>query len=597
MKAFFHLPDTPASEAQRERRRRSMMLAVAGILVLPLLWRGNSCGHDFDFHLESWMEVVRQWKQGVFYPHWVESANYGAGEPRFVFYPPASWMLGAVLGLVLPWAAVPAVWILLVLTGCAFSMYLLARQWMTRDAAAIAASVYILNPYVLFVVYERAAFAELMAGIWMPLLFLYALRRAPSLAALTLVIATVWLTNAPAAVMACYTLAVISLVAAIAERAWWPVLRAAAAVSIGIGLSAFYLVPAALERAWVVIDRAIVPGMRVEDSFLFGHTGEAFHDRVLDKASWIAVAMLIMVAAAIVAGFRQRRGEEQQKRRLRWPLLTLSGLILILLVGVSEPVWKHAPELKFLQFPWRWLLVLGLVLALLVGAALRGVFRDAPSPRAITVRSAWVLLIGVLMAFGANHICRQPCDEEDNVAAQAVTFQEGGFEGTDEYTTRDADNGAIQQDLPRVRVLDAADAEIADSTVTQNPEWQEDKAVTLPAKIDVRLWKVEHKTLVVNSPRPGFAVLTLMDYPAWRVHANGELLAVRPHREDGLLTVPVVAGTTEIDVRYGGTLDAVWGRGISLGALLIWFSVAARERKASLLETSASQAGRAHRIS
>ena len=53
------------------------------------------------------MEVLRQWHQGVAYPHWAASANYGAGEPRFVFYPPLSWMLGALLGLVMPWTWTP----------------------------------------------------------------------------------------------------------------------------------------------------------------------------------------------------------------------------------------------------------------------------------------------------------------------------------------------------------------------------------------------------------------------------------------------------------------------------------------------------------
>ena len=85
------------------QRRRSLLLAVVGIAVLPLAWRGTSCGQDFDFHLQNWQELVAHWQHGAIYPHWAESANYLAGEPRFVFYPPLSWILGGLLGAILPW--------------------------------------------------------------------------------------------------------------------------------------------------------------------------------------------------------------------------------------------------------------------------------------------------------------------------------------------------------------------------------------------------------------------------------------------------------------------------------------------------------------
>ena len=193
----------------------SLILAAAGIAVLPLAWRGTSCGHDFDFHLESWMEVLRQWRQGVVYPHWAASANYGAGEPRFVFYPPLSWMLGALLSLFMPWIRVPLVFTLVALAAMGASFFRMAREWMPEDNAALAACLYVVNPYVLFVAYERAAYGELLAGAWMPLLVLFALRAKPAMLELAVVVAGLWLTNAPAAVMGCYALAVIVAVAVV----------------------------------------------------------------------------------------------------------------------------------------------------------------------------------------------------------------------------------------------------------------------------------------------------------------------------------------------------------------------------------------------
>src|SRR5215470_11060822 len=89
----------------------TIIAAAAFAAIVPMFWFGNVSGHDFEFHMNSWMEVAGQWHEGILYPRWAAMSHYGYGEPRFIFYPPASWLFGAALGKVLPWKLVPGVFI------------------------------------------------------------------------------------------------------------------------------------------------------------------------------------------------------------------------------------------------------------------------------------------------------------------------------------------------------------------------------------------------------------------------------------------------------------------------------------------------------
>src|SRR6202011_3599079 len=101
------------AEVQAQRWRRfagpGLIVLSATVATVPQFMRGPSCGHDFDFHLVSWIDAQQSWRQGIPYPHWTPTPNFEAGEPRFVFYPPLTWMLGAVLGAVFPWRFVPQI--------------------------------------------------------------------------------------------------------------------------------------------------------------------------------------------------------------------------------------------------------------------------------------------------------------------------------------------------------------------------------------------------------------------------------------------------------------------------------------------------------
>ena len=536
-------------------------LLIAGTALLAvgtLIVRGNTCGHDFDFHLLSWMEVARAWHAGLFYPYWIQDANYGAGEPRLIFYPPVSWLLGSLLGTVFGWHVAPVLFVLLALSAAGSSMYLLAREWAPPDAAAFAACLYMVNPYAMFVTYERSALGELLAGAWLPFMVLFALRRRSSVAPLGLSVAALWLTNSPAAVMGSYLLAILALGMWIAERKPWPALRAPEGMPLGLGLAAFYIVPAAYEQRWVQIERAITPGMRVQDSFLFAHTANDFHNQVLKTASWIFVGEIAV--GAIVAYLAWRKRADGSARVL---LSATLPIFLLLQLPVSDVIWKFTPHLKFLQFPWRWLLPLSVVICVLAAMAL-----GASLAKSVRTRLLSFAMILVL-AIGSGWMFFQPCDDEDAVGPQVAAFhQGGGTQGTDEYTPVGVDNASVQQGLPLVRVLRDADDDAANSTAGDSPDWRAGDPGSVAARVEAKALNAEHWILSLSTPESGYAVLRLMDYPSWQVSVDGRQVTSRLHRKDGLMTVPVTTGSHTISVQWSATRDVVAGRILSAFALL-----------------------------
>jgi hypothetical protein len=586
-----------------------VILLAAAFAVAPQLVRGNSCGHDFDFHLVSWLDARTSWHDLIFYPHWTSSANYGAGEPRFVFYPPLTWMLGAALSLLMPWALVPIALTFLLLAGTGLATRALAReglepQGLSDGAATLAGCVAIFSGYALFTAYERSAFGELAGGIWIPLLLLCQLRELADgeagagrlsrrgsrwgralcgSAPIALVLAGAWLSNAPVGVMASYLLAAVAAVLAVRQRSWAPVLRASVGVVLGLGLAAVYLVPAAWEQKWVNIAEATNdPGLRVENSWLFAHHADpalAAHDSELQRVSLIAAVMIALALAGIVVAWLRGRFKTNGGDAHDWWLIlaAIPIVVLPLQLPVSWPLWNFLPKMRFLQFPWRWLVALEAPMGIFIAAAVWQArrWRQIGVVAVCGLGFAWMIHL-------AAHDYLQVCDDEDAVAPMLAVARSGaGFEGVDEYAPMGADESLAVKGLPLACLADQPDVELGKTNEDQVLEWNADQESCQPtflAVLDSYRIRPENLHAFTKVERAGYLILRRRAYPAWRVKVNGKPAAVI-QRDDGLMAVPVQQGRVQLDVDWTTTPDVIAGRCMSALAVLAITGLGAYRRK------------------
>lgn len=571
----------------------AVILAAAALATAPMVVRGTSCGNDFDFHLVSWIDCLRAWQHGIAYPHWAASPNFNAGEPRFVFYPPLEWMLGAALGAVLPWAAVPAAVVFVLLAATGLATRALARQVMKDGPATLAGCIAIFSGYALFTVYTRSAYAELAGGIWIPLLLLLILREGPSgpvirrvlygVPALAAVMALAWLSNAPAGVIASYLLAAVALARAIAARSWAPLARAAVSVVLGLALAAMYLIPAAVEQRWADVSQAVSdPGERIESNFLFArHAGDAemaLHDAELARVSWIAVGMIGATLAAVVVCWRRRR---LPGARNWWiPLALIPVGVLLLSLPVSLPVWNALPKLRYLQFPWRWLVVLEAPLGVFVASAVWTRSRRWIAPAACGVAF-------VAMAVLAGRVYFTSCYVEDSVPGMLAAYCAGtGFEGTDEYSPEYADSSLIAMSLPGGCLAANPKQRLGVAEGDDQPQWSPEQGSCAQAFPFDGSGNPEHWRIRGTAARSGWLVLRLRAYPAWRVRMNGQPIANLPKRADGLIALPVAVGPVNMDVDWTSTPDVWAGRALSALALALITAWCALQRRRSRSQLS-----------
>jgi uncharacterized membrane protein len=364
-----------------------LIFGLATLVMLPIFGHGLPPAKDAVVHYRWAAGFIDALGEGSLYPQWLGNPNSGAGSPAMLYYPSLPFYVEAgfylVTGNVLKALALGC-WLALALSG--ITTYVFARSVLSHRVSLLAAVLYLLAPYHLLDLYQRAALSEFWAFVSAPLV-LYAIHRVASggdWRAVTLLAVGYGLLLLTHVLTAFATTLILPIYVVFLTRDWRRIAKSVAGVALGVGLSAIFVAPLILERDYVRLHR--IHTEKFTRSFLIENLPAAFKavplppgrepeffyqnpDYFYYEANMVIFILLFALISILIWKRRQtdRQNDSQPVLfRAIW-IVTLFGLFMT--TRLSEPIWRIIPGLPYMQFPIRWLLLASTGMSLLSAAA------------------------------------------------------------------------------------------------------------------------------------------------------------------------------------------------------------------------------------
>jgi hypothetical protein len=608
-----------------------VLVVLFGLIVVsPLLqpgyfWGAHDARHDVYFIFEYDKSV----RDGIWFPRWSPDWTFGYGYPFFIVYGPLATFVGELfhhfLGMGYETSVKAVLGLSIILSGLA--MYGFVRSWLGRNAALVAAVAYMAIPYHLVDVYVRAAMAESVALVFLPLALwgfretVLRPRTVAVLGAAASYAAIMWTSNLVALVftpaLGIYVLLLIirrlrtdvhvqssagshpaSVIDTQSERArgrpWSMVRRVlsvalapALAFGLGLGLSAAFFLPALIEQGY--INRTQWFGQYYDPSqhfvyfhqlcspaWGFGISKPGPDDTIQGSMSFqLGAAATILAFIAFFAAFgmpslRERLGLDRRREIAFWAGWAIVSTALTM--AISAPLWRYVPLVSFAQFPWRYLMLAIIPLSILPGALTA---RPASEPVGHSEGLRWpgVILAGLLLLSSYPYLkveMREPTAEQGPVSyAALMRFQRTSDEMTGVTAWVDPLRRPIWSPL--------ADEWVAGREVKTRVDYSR-----VPQNETLAVNSEEmgsaHEQVYFYAKDPGQAIpFTRFWYPGWRAYLldgkDGRPIRELPvEREDGPLArilVPVPAGDGYILLRFEDTPLRAGAKWITYGTLAV----------------------------
>lgn len=531
-------------------------------LAQPVLLPDVLAGHDAAAHQTYAFLFERALAQGQVPVRWVEGIADGMGQPLFNHYQAGFYYLvtllhwsGPELSLALK-LVVAITW-----AGGAGFMFLLCRP-LGSLPAALASAVFAWSPYLLVDAYVRSAYPELAAialapGVLWSVDGLLRTGRRIFLGSLALILALLLVTHLPTSLIVAPVAIGFAAVSWIVHGRPTARLRLVLAGGLlGAGLSAFYVAPAIVQLDAIQIGRITAGGFDYHRHFVepawwfdrswgYAGSGQGAGDRLSLQLGIVQWAILAAAAGLLALPRLRARVPVSAVAIAGW--LSAVAVALFLMTAPSAFVWDAIGPMKFVQFPWRLLMVPAIACAVLAAILLSGV-RDR------RVQAAIVLCVVALQWHQTA-----PYRESASTRARAVMpIDDAAWPATDNARTSAFREPAYDP----ISVAGTREPARGRWTITGEAE------VTPVSVTDARL------ELAIAAPQPVALAIHSPFYPGWRITVDRRPVTPSVDAASGYMTIQLPAGVHRVDA--GFERDGVRAAAdlITLVSAAIWLALA-----------------------
>ncbi len=367
------------------------LFAIAPLLAPGYFWGAHDGRHSVYFLFE----FDRSIQDGILYPRWAPDYTFGYGYPMFNIYAPGALYVSEFFHLIgFDFVLATKITFALAILLSGYAMFgLVKRLTGSSQAAFLSGLAYVYIPYHLIDIFVRAALAESVALIFLPLTLwgFYETVVRPSrlsIVATAITYAAMMFSHNGVTLLFTLVLAAWVLFLMIGElrrnNSSFVLRRSSiinvihlglpslAALALGLGIVSIFFIPAVLEYRFVRTDQWLGNYYDYTNHFVywfqlfsptwgFGISNPGPRD---DMSFQFGVVPVVLALLSIFAIVKNPNGT----RRFWLFFLAMTGVVAVLMLGASLPIWQVLPIVTFAQFPWRLLVLTTVSLAVLAGA-------------------------------------------------------------------------------------------------------------------------------------------------------------------------------------------------------------------------------------